>query len=311
MKTRNRPSIMTIRNASEDSHFCELLHLDTIPTERKDYLFSPKEFNEDWFIEWKEYIFTLATNELVLTPFDGSYNYKLLNISMLHVLEVLSAISTLPLSQEVYNQVLKEHVENMARSCGIEAHNFDYFKSNFDLFMDLYEKRMSYVVNSGAEEIELNNEATSQFRASKIHLIFGKIVGDALGLHPALGALLNPTGGIVGPNNSNIFYRAWSILPSFKKNGIIHDATGYLRYYHGVGPGYKYLDKGDITGRLTPINGVLYGLKLPRANLGKYFKWEMVDVRNTIAGVEGNDILTGALIIILIYGCFLVLSLIL
>ena len=267
MITSKRRSIITIRNADEDSQFSELLHLDTIPTDRKDYLFSPKEFDGDWFNEWKEYIFTLSTNELILTPFDGSYNFKLLNISMLHVLEVLSAISTLPLSQDVYEQVLKEHVENIARSCGIEATNFGLFKCNFDIFMDLYEKRRTYILNNGIEDIELNNEATCLFRASKDHLIFGKIVGDALGLHPALGAMLNPTGGIVGSNNSNFILRSLAILPSFRKNGIIHDATGYLRYYHGIGPGYRFLDTGDIRGRLTPTNGMFYGFKLPKANL--------------------------------------------
>ena len=208
MITSKRRSIITIRSADEDSQFSELLHLDTIPTDRKDYLFSPKEFDGDWFNEWKEYIFTLSTSELILTPFDGSYNFKLLNISMLHVLED--------------------------------------------------------------------------------HLIFGKIVGDALGLHPALGAMPNPTGGIVGSNNSNFILRSLAILPSFRKNGIIHDATGYLRYYHGIGPGYRFLDTGDIRGRLTPTNGMFYGFKLPKANLKKYLKWKMIDVMNTIEEIEGK-----------------------
>ena len=120
-------------------------------------------------------------------------------------------------------------------------------KTNFYKFFQLYAIRREYIQRSGgAEDIESNNEDTCEFRASKDHLIFGKIVGDALGLHPALGALLNPTGGIVGSNNSNMFLRSLSILPSVRKNAITHDAMGYLRYYHGIGPGYKYLDVGDI-----------------------------------------------------------------
>ena len=314
MITSKRTSIIAIRNASDNSLFSELLHLDTIPTERKDYLFCPEHFDTEWFAEWKEYVYTFATDQVSLAPFDGSYNFKLLNISMLHILDVLNAVSILPLSQEVYDQVLKEHVENMARACGIEAHNFDLFKSNFDLFMDLYEKRMSYILNNKAEEIEINTEATKNFRASKYHLLFGKIVGDALGLHPALGALLNPTGGIVGANNSNFVLRSLAIVPSFHKNGIIHDATGYLRYYHGVGPGYKYLEVGDIQGRLTPSNGIFNGFKLPTADIRKFLKWEMIDIRNQIRELKGEGVVTGSLdnmlIIVLIIGCFLVLSII-
>ena len=151
----------------------------------------------------------------------------------------------------------------------------------------------------------MNNEATSQFRASKDHLIFGKIVGDALGLHPSLGALLNPTGGIVGSNNSNMFLRSLSILPSVRKNAITHDAMGYLRYYHGIGPGYKYLDVGDIKGRLTPINGILYGFKLPRANLLRYFKWKAQEVAEKDLAYTT---LRSSVFILMFVSCFLVLS---
>ena len=300
-----RESILRIQSADEKSAFSELLNLKNIPTNGKEYLFQPKEFDDTWFEEWTEYIYTLTTNELVLTPRDRSYDFKLLNISMLHILEVLSACSCLPPCVEVYEQVFKEHVENIAKSCGIEREYFSKFKTNFYKFIQLYAVRRDYIKNSGAEDIELNNEATSQFRASKDHLIFGKIVGDALGLHPSLGALLNPTGGIVGSNNSNMFLRSLSILPSVRKNAITHDAMGYLRYYHGIGPGYKYLDVGDIKGRLTPINGILYGFKLPRANLLRYFKWKAQEVAEKDLAYTT---LRSSVFILMFVSCFLVLS---
>ena len=302
---KSRDSILRIQTATEHSSFSELLNLKKIPTDAKNYLFQPKEFDEAWLEEWKEYVYAITKNELLLTPSDGGYDFKLLNISMLHILEVLSAISSLPPSVEVYNQVLKEHVENIATSCNIPRENFGKFEENFHRFLQLYAVRKEYIQNSGIEDIELNNESTQQFRASKDHLIFGKVVGDALGLHPTLGALLNPTGGIVGTNNSNKLLRSLAILPSYRKNGVIHDATGYLRYYHGVGPGYKYLDTGEIKGRLAPINGIFYGYKLQSADLLKYSKWTAQEI---IRSDLTYTILNGLLCILMFVVCFLVLD---
>ena len=101
-------------------------------------------------------------------------------------------------------------------------------------------------------------------------------------------------------------------MPSFRKNGIIHDATGYLRYCHGIGPGYKCLDTGDMKDRLTPINGIFYGFKLPKADLRKYRKWKRTEVKNTIEEIKGesimNVLLDRILIVILIIGCYLFIS---
>ncbi|KAI6650974.1 hypothetical protein LOD99_5551 [Oopsacas minuta] len=312
MITSRRTSMFTIRNSTEYSNFSELLNLRNVPTETKDYLFNPKEFDEEWFIEWKEYIFTLSKDELMLTPADKSYDFKLLNISMLHILQVLSACTKIEDIKQICNIILEEHVENMAKACHIAIGDTEKFKANFDKFLNTYRIRKEYILNNGAEDIELNSESTAQFRGCKHHLIFGKIVGDALGLHPVLGALLNPTGGIIGPNNSNPFYRSLTILPSFKKNGMIHDATGYLRYYHGIGPGYKYLDVGDIRGRLTASNGIFYGYKLPGANLKNFLKWEAVEVKNYLKELKledaVNQLVEQMYIIIFMLGCFLVLS---
>ena len=290
MLVRKYPLIRFFSKAYERS-FRNMLDLENVPTTTKDGLFRTNNFNEEWLSEWKRYIFNIADDELVLRPFDGSYDFRLLNISMLRILELLISCSTFPPSKEVYEQMFKHHVENMAISCGIQPEKYDSFKYNFDIFIGLFAERRSYILNSGIDDIELNNEATCRFRASKDHLIFGKIVGDALGLHPALGAMLNPTGGIVGSSNSNFILRSLAILPSVRKNGIIHDATGYLRYYHGIGPGYRFLDTGDIRGRLTPINGIFYGWKLPRANFLKSYKWKMIELARKLTCIKNTDVI--------------------
>lgn len=78
--------------------------------------------------------------------------------------------------------------------------------------------------------------------ASNQQLRFGKVVGDTFNIDPAFGAMLSPTGGLVGPGNG------WGLHDTLYVNdgalayhGVFHDGGGYLYNYHNVGPGYNYL----------------------------------------------------------------------
>jgi hypothetical protein len=84
-------------------------------------------------------------------------------------------------------------------------------------------------------------------------LKFGKVVVDTLHksglttrhLHPVFGALLSPTGGMVGPGDTDLTVLApgeRSHRTYWTMHAIVHDAAGYLHNYHGVGPGYNYLN---------------------------------------------------------------------
>ena len=288
---RARSSLLKlINNRKYEVSFRDMLDLQHIPTASHDELFLPNEFNEEWFIRWKEYIYDIIKDELLLRPFDWSYDYKRLNKSMQTLLELLNGCSTLPPSNQVYEEVLKPHVENIARACGIHVQLYEQFKLNFDEFVGLYSSRRDYIKTNAIEEIEMNNAATDEFRGSSDHLIFGKMVGDALGLHPVWGAMLNPTGGVSGPSNSNIIMRNCILVPSIRKNSVLHDATGYLRLYHGIGPGYRYLEMGDIKGRLSPYNGALNGFWLPRADHVKNFFWKMEELNDYIKVIRGPDL---------------------
>ncbi len=70
--------------------------------------------------------------------------------------------------------------------------------------------------------------------ASTIQLRFGKVLGDVFGIDPVFGALLDPTGGIVGPGNVNLNPMGSEVL---RYHGIFHDAGGTLQEYFGIGPG--------------------------------------------------------------------------
>ena len=58
-------------------------------------------------------------------------------------------------------------------------------------------------------------------------------------LEPFLCMALNPTGGICGAGNGSL-YRG-SVESALIVHSCVHDASGYLYRYHGLGRGYNYL----------------------------------------------------------------------
>jgi hypothetical protein len=86
----------------------------------------------------------------------------------------------------------------------------------------------------------LDRNRHPEFMGSLVQLRYGQVVGDALGVDPVFGALLNPTGGIVGPGNTGLALHPERAL---SYHGVFHDAGGYLQNYHNKGPGYDYLEK--------------------------------------------------------------------
>ena len=104
-----------------------------------------------------------------------------------------------------------------------------------------------------------------QFMGSTSQLRYGKVVGDAFGVDPVFGAMLNPTGGLVGPDN-------WAVdgdSTALGYHGMVHDAAGYLYNYHHEGPGYDYLGR---EGRDTssPLSGQREGIRYWRQTLPGY-----------------------------------------
>jgi hypothetical protein len=101
----------------------------------------------------------------------------------------------------------------------------------------------------------------AEFLGNSSSLRFGQVVGEATGLDPAFAAMLNPTGGMVGPGmdvlaptdaNSPVIW-----------HGIFHDAGGYLLNYQNSGPGYTYLTgKQPASGQrgADPLQGQVEGI---------------------------------------------------
>lgn len=96
------------------------------------------------------------------------------------------------------------------------------------------------------------------YYASTVQLRFGKVVGDALGLDPVFGALLNPTGGGLGPGNK-------AVVPDpddpLGYHSVFHDAAGFLYTHFGVGPGYDYLGRSRLGWAASPLTGQADGIR--------------------------------------------------
>lgn len=110
--------------------------------------------------------------------------------------------------------------------------------------------------NANAEpDIDLNKHGG--FLGSTVSLRYGKVVGDTFGIDPIFGALLNPTGGLVGSANDS--YRP-STNDAIGYHGTVHDAAGYLYNHHGqIGPGYDYMGR-DILATNNPLAGQVGGI---------------------------------------------------
>jgi hypothetical protein len=101
----------------------------------------------------------------------------------------------------------------------------------------------------------------------------GALVGKALGVDPVFGAMLNPTGGLVGPDNTAKDCDSTAL----GYHGITHDAAGYLyKYQDGKGPGYDYLgrERGLGVDTISPLVGHREGLFFWRNTVGTDLKSE-------------------------------------
>lgn len=134
----------------------------------------------------------------------------------------------------------------------------------------------------------VNQFLHDRFMGSTTQLRYGKVVGDALGLDPVFGAMLNPSGGLVGPGNTAVDLGENPV----GYHGVFHDAAGYLYNYHDTGPGYDYLGR---EGRDTssPFTGQEAGIRYWNDKMGAGFVDSAVsNTAGTLIGT-GQDIKEG------------------
>ena len=145
------------------------------------------------------------------------------------------------------------------RIAELRGRPYSEIKAEYDKFKLIRDQRDA----SGADPVpDLNTIAHPWFMGSNTQLRYGDVIGEAFGIDPVFGAMLNPTGGIVGPGNKGFGGDDTAV----GYHGVFHDAAGYLYTYHEqAGPGYDYL---RLEGRDTshPYSG-------QRKGIGVWRRW--------------------------------------
>lgn len=113
---------------------------------------------------------------------------------------------------------------------------------DYDRFVQVQRQQAAIGKQKNKDEVPpLDEDKHPDFMASRSQLMFGKVLGDAFGIHEVFAALLSPTGGLVGADNKSLHLAADNPIAI---HGTVHDAAGYLGSYHKEGPGYNYLESG-------------------------------------------------------------------
>lgn len=123
------------------------------------------------------------------------------------------------------------------------------FRQDYQTYLNLWENA------SSKGNIDLSRHG--DFLGSTVSLRYGAVIGDVFGVDPVFGALLNPTGGLVGPGDNA--YQP-GINDAIGYHGVFHDAGGYLlNIQGGIGPGYDYLGR-DLLPTTSPVSGQVGGI---------------------------------------------------
>lgn len=124
----------------------------------------------------------------------------------------------------------------------------------FERFQDLQEQAAQAAANNPdldpPEQLGGGGGGAQDHMGSNLQMRYGSVVGDAFGVDPVFGAMLNPTGGLLGPGAGMVHSAAEQFNlydGAVGYHGVFHDAAGYMYNYHGqVGPGYNYVGEDSI-----------------------------------------------------------------
>lgn len=184
----------------------------------------------------------------------------------------------------------QEAIERLATILGKkDAKKLD---ADYGRFLILRDQQIAIQKKKGGEYVPELIESASpipvhdEFMASNPQLVFGKVVGDAFGIDPVFGALLSPTGGMVGPGNVAVHL---DDDDPTGYHGIVHDAAGYLKNYHDQGPGYDYMGKEKHHSEDDPLTGQQSGMRYWHEKLdpgvGTTVMLETIDVAYAVKDV--------------------------
>ena len=136
---------------------------------------------------------------------------------------------------------------------------------------------------------ESKNDIKDKFVGSKEHLLFGHVVGEVRRLKTVFGAMLSPTGGMVGPGPFSI-HVAEGVLGY---HGVAHDAGGYLCRWYKENPGYEYINEQENPNcEKNPLKGQISGIFfwIKKLKLGWLNLLAFSDPSSLVGGAPVEDI---------------------
>ena len=74
-------------------------------------------------------------------------------------------------------------------------------RKEYEKYVELKDAVDDRIIAKKGEKIPSLRPNQAEFMGSVWQLRYGQVVGDELGIDPAFGAMLNPTGGLVGPGS--------------------------------------------------------------------------------------------------------------
>ncbi len=167
-------------------------------------------------------------------------------------------------SQEEHDKWMDRQHQAATKLGAMRGKSRDEALAEWSDYQELRQQQEHHRMDHGLEAVPQLSEKNRDHMGSVQQLRSGSYVGETLGVDDAYGALLNPTGGLVGPGNKS--YSAHpNAVASF--HGEAHDAFGYLRNYHSQGPGYQYASperakrSGHKFGSMAPATGQASGFK--------------------------------------------------
>jgi hypothetical protein len=116
----------------------------------------------------------------------------------------------------------------------------------------------------GLKEVSMLSEDNNEAWGSKKQYLSGYVCKHifknyGINLPVFLFCLLNPTGGITGPQNI-VFCNKSTDYP-ITVHSAIHDACGYCYNYHNMGPGYNYIGTCFALCTSSPMSCQIMGIK--------------------------------------------------
>ena len=193
----------------------------------------------------------------VVNVFNNSYRTTLVNSTFAGAGNRKLAEAMKAMTESMSTIELEKNLRIIA-----EARNrsFELVREEYAQFEQYRSEIEQDIVGYKLESIEKLKPNNIDFMASEWQLRYGKVVGDYMGIDPVFGALLNPTGGMVGPGNTALAPDNVLMPNSVAYHGSYHDAMGFIYQYQRRGNGYNYMKSPIGLDTSNPMAGQATGI---------------------------------------------------